>query len=993
MITSSYLKYLPAVLWQGDPPANQFSIGTMLCAFEKMLTGINDNVVIEHGSNAMMTTVTQSVTANPLPQTVTITPGTGNQFMVGNSYTYNGMTSEVITITALNANTITAVFRQNHAANQTIVNSSGAHDPIQTVIANLVDLYGPWTAPANFLDWLAQWVALQLPASWDEYQRRSVIASIVGIYAQRGTKRGLYEFFQIYALAKRRPRLVVDDGSRLLFITPQPKLLTPVTTLVSRMNLVAPQCMALDGTGYIYVGDLGTTGVVVNDVKPSLWRLSDTGQYDMAVGKGAPPATTPNAPSQQPFEPASLTLNAPLAVAADPSNDCAYVVDLTVEALLYRLAAPQIGTVTLSGTVTAGETVAIAVDAHPYPLEVTAGTLAANATVFAASLNATAPFNTAYTATATGDAVVMTPKAGMPGNDLTTVVSSTHLTLSATGPSFTSSTLFSSPPTGLQLPTGMVVNGAGHPQVLDRGAPFANPSKTAIVDIAVSGGVYGGATSHAFSEIIEPLSLGLRANGNLLVGDAVDQSSADPAAIYDINLTTSSITNLLAAVAAADNPLVAPTGIVEVDAKHLMVVDAGLRPFRANLSPTPFEAIIAQQPAVYGVDLSKSPPVIALVSDQQSLVFPRGMAGASDGTLYLCDSGLPALAGYNSQAWRSMPQSFSVVVNFQGNPALAAFSVLLSGTTTPGEHCTLAIAGITYTLAESLGGTAIQAAVWANQLNGDASFSALFVAASVGSILSIYALPGTTADTGVITVTSSAHLQLIPNVFVAIALGGTPTSGEHCTITLDAAPYILNETGGASLTTQAATWATTLNGNAAFKGNYTATATQQTLAISYIVDSPVELSNLPAVVSGSTHMTLTKSATIMFAIGTISLWGVPTTGESGVVWVGGVSYTLAESSGNSASAQASQWATDLNAIGSFNVGFFANSSGPTLNIFAQKLPTTGVAISAVSSAHLQLTAYSEWQNRNQFLQSITEVVNDEIPAQAKWYLQSEQSFA
>ena len=70
--TSSYLNYLPPVLWSSRAAAGGFDLGRMLCVFEKMLTGIDDGVVIGHGDNATMTTVIQSVTAGPLPQTVRV---------------------------------------------------------------------------------------------------------------------------------------------------------------------------------------------------------------------------------------------------------------------------------------------------------------------------------------------------------------------------------------------------------------------------------------------------------------------------------------------------------------------------------------------------------------------------------------------------------------------------------------------------------------------------------------------------------------------------------------------------------------------------------------------------------------------------------------------------------------------------------------------------------------------------------------------------------
>jgi phage tail-like protein len=997
-ITSSYTKYLPPVLWENDPAPNLFSLGTMLCAFEKILTGIDASldggILIQHGNNAVMTTVTQAVTANPLPQTVQITPGTGSLFLAGSSYTYNGITPEVINVTAVNANTITAVFQQNHAANQTIVNSSGVHQPIQTVIANTVDLYGAWTAPVNFLDWLAQWVALQLPASWDEYQRRSVISTIVGIYAQRGTKPGMYEFFNIYALAKRQPRLVIDDGSRLLFFAPQAGLITPITALVSRLNLVGPNAIAIDANGsYLYVCDFGSTGLSKN-VPKGLWRLSITGDYNYAPGAGVASPTPPNPPTQQSYLPSTLALDGPLAVAIDSVNDCGYLIDASLPLYLYRLSDPQVGTITLSGTPTAAQSIEIAIAGIAYTLNESSVTLNAQATAWAGVLNGIASFSANYTATASGADITIAPLSGTPNNDLQWVTASAALNVSATGPLFTTATKLSSPSPGMNYPIAMVVDAAGHPQILDRGAapvqpPTAN-ANTTIIDIGISGGIYTGATPHTFTEVIEPLSIALRANGDLLVGDAVNQNSGDPATIYDIDLTGPTITNLLAAVAPADNPLVAPTGIVEVDAKHLMVVDAGLRPWRPY-SLTPFTQIIAQQPAVYSVDLSVSPPVIAKVSDQQSLVYPRGMVGASNGTLYLCDSGLPELAGYNSREWRSVAQQFAVVVNFQGDPAVTVYSVLLTGTPTVGEKCTITIAGVAFSLVQTGGSTSAQATAFAALLNANPTFNALYLAGATGDLLNIYAVPGTDATDVAFSVTSSAHLTLTGNVFATITLSGTPTTGQHVSLELDGVEYFLGQNGADTLATQAAAWASYLNGIAGFAANYVATANSDVLVISYVAGSAAASSNIPAFVSTSGFVVPTL-VTPPFAVGTFTLMGTPTSGETASISVGGVVCDLVASGSISLAAQATAWSGNLNSKPSFNALYSSSSSGPVINIFANTVSTAGVTLYVIQSCpHLQLTAYSEQQNRNQFLTSIVQVVDDEIPAQANWYLQSEVS--
>src|SRR5688572_25997146 len=45
---SSYLRFLPPVLWEREPPAPAFSLGGMLRIFEKILTGLDDAEVIAH---------------------------------------------------------------------------------------------------------------------------------------------------------------------------------------------------------------------------------------------------------------------------------------------------------------------------------------------------------------------------------------------------------------------------------------------------------------------------------------------------------------------------------------------------------------------------------------------------------------------------------------------------------------------------------------------------------------------------------------------------------------------------------------------------------------------------------------------------------------------------------------------------------------------------------------------------------------------------------
>jgi phage tail-like protein len=49
---SSYLRYLPPVVWQDDDPASGLSVGGWLRIVEKILTGIPDGVALPHGDHA-----------------------------------------------------------------------------------------------------------------------------------------------------------------------------------------------------------------------------------------------------------------------------------------------------------------------------------------------------------------------------------------------------------------------------------------------------------------------------------------------------------------------------------------------------------------------------------------------------------------------------------------------------------------------------------------------------------------------------------------------------------------------------------------------------------------------------------------------------------------------------------------------------------------------------------------------------------------------------
>jgi phage tail-like protein len=56
----------------------------------------------------------------------------------------------------------------------------------------------PRLAPLDFVEWLAEWVGVELDASWPEARQRTLVARAADLYSWRGTVRGVTEAVAIY---------------------------------------------------------------------------------------------------------------------------------------------------------------------------------------------------------------------------------------------------------------------------------------------------------------------------------------------------------------------------------------------------------------------------------------------------------------------------------------------------------------------------------------------------------------------------------------------------------------------------------------------------------------------------------------------------------------------------------------------------------------------------------------------------------------------------
>ncbi|HET7187590.1 MAG TPA: phage tail protein [Gemmatimonadaceae bacterium] len=266
MGTSSYLPFLPPVLWDRPPAAGELPLAATLRVFEKILTGIDDGVVVSHGAHD--------------------------------------------------------------------------HEGLERVIEGLHHLFDARTVPEPFLAYLASWLGLHFPDIWDGYQRRKITGQIVQIYRARGLKAGLDRYLELYTVAATRPRIVVDDASKVLFMRPARGQRPPIYTIASQLPLVSPTCIVRSPDGALIVGELGPHGAG----DEAIWRLLPDGQPPYS---GAPPVP-------QRVGPVGWNLTQPVAVAVDdgaPWN--LFVLDrVLVPGLpaLYRLASPGLNTATTLAT-------------------------------------------------------------------------------------------------------------------------------------------------------------------------------------------------------------------------------------------------------------------------------------------------------------------------------------------------------------------------------------------------------------------------------------------------------------------------------------------------------------------------------------------------------------------------------------------------------------------------------------------------------------------
>jgi hypothetical protein len=211
-------------------------------------------------------------------------------------------------------------------------------------------------------------------------------------------------------------------------------------------------------------------------------------------------------------------------------------------------------------------------------------------------------------------------------------------------------------------PVAIAIDTNGDVLVLDRGdgPGTSNPPKVITVKPATNPVQV---TRKNLTTVLEPLSLLVRPDGRLVIGDGgVQEPSGTPVPAGNLVLVTRNGSNWTeAAVLPAANPLIAPTGLV-LSGTKLHVLENGLKPF-APPTIDPFVLAAAEPARVYTVDLAASPPTITAASQTGQLVYPTGMCASGD-RLVICDPGQPEVPGLVPVLSRVLPYRFDIVIHF-----------------------------------------------------------------------------------------------------------------------------------------------------------------------------------------------------------------------------------------------------------------------------------------------------------------------------------------
>ncbi len=83
------------------------------------------------------------------------------------------------------------LYQEDDFAQRFVAALDDALAPVQSTLDNLHAYVDVSLSPADFLEWLAGWVGVELEEDWDEARRRTMVAAAVDVHRRRGTVQGV----------------------------------------------------------------------------------------------------------------------------------------------------------------------------------------------------------------------------------------------------------------------------------------------------------------------------------------------------------------------------------------------------------------------------------------------------------------------------------------------------------------------------------------------------------------------------------------------------------------------------------------------------------------------------------------------------------------------------------------------------------------------------------------------------------------------------------
>ena len=117
------------------------------------------------------------------------------------------------------AQRLPGVYQEEELTSRFVAAFDDALAPIIATLDGLPGYVDPWLAPADFLDWLAGWVGIEVDETWTLAQRRAIVAGAAAWHRRRGTARGIADAVRLSA-AEGCEVEVVDTGATTWSSTP-----------------------------------------------------------------------------------------------------------------------------------------------------------------------------------------------------------------------------------------------------------------------------------------------------------------------------------------------------------------------------------------------------------------------------------------------------------------------------------------------------------------------------------------------------------------------------------------------------------------------------------------------------------------------------------------------------------------------------------------------------------------------------------------------------